>query len=187
MSTTTWIVVITIVVILAAGLATVVLLRKRHTGRLRGQFGGTEYDRAVHEGGNQRNAEAELDKRAARVESFKVQPLTSDDQTRFEDSWHLIQEQFVDNPSGAVADADQLMRDVMSARGYPLSDFEQRAADISVDHPNVMKNYRAAHDIAILQENGKASTEDLRQAMIHYRALFEDLVGDHRTALRDAV
>jgi hypothetical protein len=187
MSTTTWIVAIAIVVILAVGLATAVLLRTRRTGRLRSRFGATEYDRAVEEGGNQRTAEAELDTRAERVEGFKVQPLTSADRTRFESSWKSVQARFVDSPGGAVTEADQLVRDVMSARGYPVSDFEQRAADISVDHPKVMKNYRAAHEIALRQTNGQAETEDLRQAMIHYRALFEELVSEQDTALRKAV
>jgi hypothetical protein len=187
MSTTTLIAIVAIVVALAAGLAMLVLLRTRHTGKLREQFGGTEYDRAVEEGGSQRDAEAELDMRAARVESFKLQQLTPADQTRYEDSWHGIQARFVDSPGGAVADADQVLRDVMATRGYPMSEFEQRAADISVDHPKVIKAYRSAHEIALRQANGQASTEDLRQAMIHYRALFEELVGDHRTALPDAV
>jgi hypothetical protein len=184
---TTTLIAAAFVVILAAGLATVVLLRRRRTGRLRSQFGGAEYALAVKEGGNQRKAEAELGRRAARVESFRVQPLTPADQTRFEGSWGSVQARFVDSPGGAVAEADQLLRDVMSTRGYPVSDFEQRAADISVDHPKVMKNYRTAHEIALRQTNGRASTEDLRQAMIHYRALFEELVGERSVASRQAV
>ncbi|MGA7614630.1 MAG: hypothetical protein WBX15_05550 [Thermoanaerobaculia bacterium] len=186
MSITTLILVVAIV-ILAVGLAAAVLLRTRRTGRLRSQFGGTEYDRAVKEGGNQRKGETELDKRAERVEGFKVQPLTPADRTRFETSWHSVQARFVDTPGGAVAEADQLLRDVMSVRGYPMSDFEQRAADISVDHPNVMTNYRAAHEIAVRQTNGQAGTEDLRQAMIHYRSLFEELVSEQDSTLREAV
>ena len=94
---------------------------------------------------------------------------------RFVESWRSVQARFVDTPGGAVTDADQLLRDVMSTRGYPVADFEQRAADVSVDHPLVIDNYRKAHEIALRQGLGQASTEDLRQAMIHFRTLFEDL------------
>lgn len=174
--------IIAIVVIFAAVLAAAILLRKRRTGRLQGQFGTGEYARAVTEGGSRRQAEAELGKRAARVESFHVQPLTPVDRTRFEDSWRGVQARFVDSPAGSVVEADQLLRDVMSTRGYPISDFEQRAADISVDHPRVMASYRQAHEIALRQTNGEATTEDLRQAMIHYRTLFGELVGEQLAA-----
>jgi hypothetical protein len=178
LTTTELAVIIAFVVIVVAGIATVLLLRKgRRTARLRSKFGGAEYARAVKEGGNRRRAEAGLQRRAERVESFHVQPLAPGDRTRFEDSWRKIQGRFVDGPPVAVAEADLLLGDVMSKRGYPVSDFEQRAADISVDHPAVMENYRAAHEIALRQTTGKANTEDLRQAMIHYRTLFEELVG----------
>lgn len=178
LTTTELAVIIAFVVIVVAGIATVLLLRKgRRTARLRSKFGGAEYARAVKEGGNRRHAEAGLQKRAERVESFHVQPLAPGDRTRFEDSWRKIQGRFVDGPAVAVAEADKLLGDVMSKRGYPVSDFEQRAADISVDHPAVMENYRAAHEIALRQKTGKANTEDLRRAMIHYRTLFEELVG----------
>lgn len=165
-------------VIVGASVATLVFLQKRRTGRLRSMFGQTEYDRAVKEGGSRRLAEAGLNKRAKRVESFHVQPLSPGDRARFVDSWHKIQAQFVDAPAGAISDADQLLRDVMTTRGYPVGEFEQRAADISVDHPLVLENYRTAHEIALRQAKGQASTEDLRQALIHYRTLFEDLVGE---------
>jgi len=110
------------------------------------------------------------------------QPLVQGDRARFAESWRKVQARFVDGPGGAVTEADQLLRDVMSARGYPVSDFEQRAADISVDHPLVLENYRAAHQIALRQTQGQASTEDLRQAMIHYRTLFDELVGEPEVA-----
>ena len=119
-----------------------------------------------------------LDKRADRVESFHIEPLGPGDRARFAESWRRVQARFVDGPGGAVTEADQLLRDVMSTRGYPVSDFEQRAADISVDHPLVLENYRAAHEIALRQMGGKATTEDLRQAMVHYRTLFEELVNE---------
>lgn len=177
LSTTEVAAVIAVVAIVIAGsIATLLLLRKRRTERLRSQFGGAEYARAVKDGGNRRHAEAGLEKRAERVESFHVRPLAPGDRARFADSWRGVQARFVDGPAGAVAEADRLLGDVMSTRGYPVSDFDQRAADISVDHPLVVESYRKAHDIALRQTKGQASTEDLRQAMIGYRTLFEELV-----------
>jgi hypothetical protein len=174
--------IIAAVVIVIAGIAFLQISRKRRTERLRNQFGGTEYSRAVTEGGSQRKAEAVLDKRADRVEAFHIRPLAAADRARFIEAWAKVQMQFVDGPGGAITDADKLLGDVMSMRGYPVSDFDQRAADISVDHPEVIANYRAAHQTALLQLKGQASTEDLRQAMIHYRTLFDELVGDQEVA-----
>jgi hypothetical protein len=182
LSTVEWILIVVALVIVAGGLATWVMRRKRRTARLRSQFGGPEYARAVKEGGNQRRAEAKLEERAERVESFHVRALAPGDHARFIESWRKVQARFVDSPGGAVTEADQLLGDVMSLRGYPVSDFEQRAADISVDHPLVMENYRAGHAIAIRQTLGQANTEDLRQAMIHYRTLFEEVVGEPEVA-----
>jgi hypothetical protein len=182
MNTTLLIAGIALVVIVVASILALLLLRKRHTGQLRGKFGGAEYDRAMREGGSKRKAEASLDKRTERVEGLHLQPLAAADRARFEDSWRKIQARFVDSPAGAVLEADQLLGDVMSVRGYPVSDFEQRAADISVDHPLVLTNYRTGHEIALRQAKGQASTEDLRQAMIHYRTLFEELVSEPKVA-----
>ena len=175
-------IVIAVAVVILACIGIWLFTRKRRTRRLRDQFGGAEYTRAVKDGGSRRRAEAALDKRADRVESFHIQPLASADRTRFVESWGRVQARFVDSPGGAVTDADQLLGDVMSARGYPVSDFEQRAADISVDHPTVLENYRAAHQTALRQAQGQASTEDLRQAMIHYRTLFQELVAEPELA-----
>ncbi len=175
-------IIIAVAVILVAGVAILFTIRKRRTERLRTQFGGAEYSRAVKEGGSRQQAEAVLDKRADRVESFHIQPLAPGDRARFAESWRRVQARFVDGPGGAVTEADQLLRDVMSTRGYPVSDFEQRAADISVDHPLVLEHYRSAHEIAVRQTQGQASTEDLRQAMIHYRTLFEELVSEPEVA-----
>jgi hypothetical protein len=169
-------------VIVIAGIAAWLFFRRRHTGRLRTQFGGAEYDRAVKEDGSRRHAEAELKERTERVESLNIRPLAAGDRARFGELWRRVQARFVDGPGGAVTEADQLLRDVMSTRGYPVTDFEQRAADISVDHPLVMENYRTAHAIAVRQTQGQANTEDLRQAMIHYRTLFEELVGEPEVA-----
>jgi hypothetical protein len=175
-------IIIAVAVIVAAGIAIWLFTRKRRTERLRTQFGGAEYSRAVKEGGSRRHAEAGLDKRTDRVESLHIRPLGPGDRASFAESWRRVQARFVDGPGGAVTEADQLLGDVMSTRGYPVSDFEQRAADISVDYPLVLENYRSAHEIAIRQMRGQASTEELRQAMIHYRSLFEELVAEPELA-----
>jgi hypothetical protein len=177
-STTQIALVVAVVVLVAAGIAIWFSMRKRRTEKLRNQFGGAEYSRAVEEGGSRRKAEAALGERADRVEGMHIRTLAPGDRARFVESWGKVQGRFVDSPGGSVTEADQLLGDVMSNRGYPVSDFEQRAADISVDHPLVIENYRAAHQIALRQALGQASTEDLRQAMIHYRTLFEGLVGE---------
>lgn len=178
LTTTEWVAIIAVLVIAVAGIATLLFLRKRRTERLRSKFGGAEYARAMQEGGSRRHAEAGLDQRTERVEGFHIRPLAPGDRARFQESWRSVQARFVDGPAGAVTEADQLLRDVMSTRGYPVSDFEQRAADISVDHPLVLKNYRTAHEIALKQTRGEASTEELRQAMVHYRTLFEELISE---------
>jgi len=182
-STTQIVVAIAVVaVMIAAGIAVWFSIRKRRTEKLRAQFGGAEYSRTVRESGSQRKAEVALDKRAERVETLHIRAITEGDRKRFVDAWAGIQSRFVDAPGVAVTDADKLLGDVMSARGYPVSDFEQRAADISVDHPLVLENYRAGHETALSQMRGQASTEDLRKAMIHYRTLFEELVGEPELA-----
>jgi hypothetical protein len=117
---------------------------------------------------------------------FHVRPLAAGDQARFRKSWSEVQTRFIDGPAGAVTAADQLLGDVLSTRGYPLSGFEQRVADISVDHPLVLANYRKAHEIALQQTRGEASTEELRQAMVHYRTLFEELVNEPAMPLATA-
>jgi hypothetical protein len=137
---------------------------------------GPEYDRTVAEAPTRREAESELLEREKRREQLDVRPLEAAAQERYRKQWHRAQERFVDDPAGAVRDADRLIRDVMRERGYPVQDFEQRAADVSVDHPEVVANYRAAHGISVANERGRASTEDLRTAMVHYRSLFTELL-----------
>ena len=149
--------------------------RKSTTANLRQKF-GPEYERAVLTHGSERKAEATLADRERRVEKLNIRDLDSMEHERFSKRWEAAQSLFVDSPKGAVAEADDLVSSVMKARGYPLSDFDQRAADISVDHPRVMENYRSAHEIALRVGKDQASTEELRTAMIHYRCLFEDLV-----------
>lgn len=177
----------TIVVgVIIAAVAAWLSLRKRRTETLRTQFGGAEYDRTVKEDGSRRHAEAGLEERNVRVEGLPIRTLAPADRARFVESWQRIQARFVDGPGGAVTEADQLLGDVMSTRGYPVGDFDQRAADISVDHPLVLQNYRTAHEIAVRQAQGLTNTEDLRQAMIHYRTLFEELVGQSELAQEKA-
>lgn len=179
--TPTQVAMIITVIVVAIGAIVAFYLQRRRTERLRERF-GPEYERSVAESGDRRHAEAQLESRAKRVEKYHLRPLTQDDRARFSEQWDRVQAHFVDAPAGAVAEADQLLGDIMATCGYPMGDFEQRAADISVDHPIVTQNYRAAHEIAIRQATGQASTEDLRRAMIHYRALFEDLVNEKREA-----
>ena len=119
-------------------------------------------------------------------QEFHIHPLAAGDRARFVESWRGVQSRFVDGPAGAVTEADQLLGDVMSTRGYPVSEFEQRSADISVDHPLVLENYRKAHEIALRQTRGQANTEDLRQAMVHYRTLFEELINEPATPMQVA-
>jgi hypothetical protein len=151
--------------------------RKRRSQQLRERF-GPEYDRVVSKEGEVSRAEGVLAMRAKRREKFELRPLTASMRSDFSARWSTVQAQFVDDPKGAVAGADQLVNELMKARGYPVVDFDQRAADISVDHPVVVENYRAAHEIALRHSRGQAGTEDLRKAMVHYRSLFEELLGD---------
>ena len=146
---------VAVVVILAAAITIWFFARKRKTQGLRTQFGEAEYARTLKEGGSRRQAEAALDKRSDRVEALHIRPLSSGDRARFVEAWGRIQARFVDGPGSAVTDADKLLGDVMSTRGYPVSDFEQRAADISVDHPLVLENYRIAHQSALRQTRGR--------------------------------
>ena len=178
LTTTDLVLIVAFVVVVAIVNAAVHLLRKRRTERLRTKFGDAEYARAVEKDGNRRHAEAALEGRAHRVEGFHVRPLAAEDRARFVEAWRGVQAHFVDGPADAVSEADQLLGDVMSTRGYPVSDFEQRSADISVDHPLVLANYRTAHEIALKQTRGQADTEELRQAMVHYRTLFEELISE---------
>jgi len=180
----TQIAIIVAIIVLVVGAIIAVYFQRRRTEKLRLRF-GPEYERSIAESGDRRRAEAQLEKRAERVEKYHLRPLTADDRSRFTEQWDRVQAHFVDAPAGAVAEADQLLGDIMATCGYPMGDFEQRAADISVDHPVVVQNYRSAHDIAIRQAKGQASTEDLRRAMIHYRALFEDLVYERDGGITD--
>lgn len=149
--------------------------RKKQSARLREHF-GMEYGRSVDELGSRSKAESELKARELRVEQLSITPLAPPDAARFTQAWNALQSRFVDNPKGVVVQADELVRDLMLKRGYPMGDFERRAADISVDHPEVVETYRAAQAITIRDQRGEADTEDLRKAVVHYRALFDELL-----------
>jgi hypothetical protein len=150
-------------------------LQRQRSLRIRERF-GPEYERTRLQVGDARRAEAALAAREKRVEKLHIRPLSAEERTRFSEVWQHVQALFVDDPKGAIAEADQLVNEVMTVRGYPTADFNQRAADISVDHPIFVEHDRAAYAIADRSRTGAASTEDLRQAVIHYRALFEDLL-----------
>lgn len=154
--------------------------QKNQSKRLQNRF-GPEYGRAVDGLGSRMKAESELKAREKRVEHLHIVDLTPSDAARFGEDWRALQGRFVDNPKGAVMQADQLVRQLLLKRGYPIADFEHRAADISVDHPSVVANYRAAQTIAARSSRGEADTEDLRKAIVHYRALFNELLAVKET------
>jgi hypothetical protein len=149
--------------------------RKRQSDRLMQRF-GPEYGRAVDEMGSRTKAESELRIREKRVEKFNIVPLAPAEAARFNQDWKALQGRFVDNPKGVLVEADQLVRELMGKRGYPMGDFESRAADISVDHPAVVEHYRAAQAIALRDKRGEADTEEMRKGVVHYRALFDELL-----------
>lgn len=178
MDTTTAI--ILIIAILVIAVAAWALFQRDRTRKLKTQF-GPEYDRLSHQENSPRRAEAILDERRKRVSKFQIHPLSREECDRFAADWRRVQEHFVDSPRSAVAQADELINQALQARGYPMSEFEQRADDLSVDHPRVVQNYRIAHEIAMSDPHGAVSTEDLRKAMQHYRTLFEDVLDAHVT------
>jgi hypothetical protein len=165
-----------VVIVLAVGAIAWLVMQKQKSTKLKRRF-GSEYDRAVIEHGSRAKAEAELSKREQRVAGLNIIPITAADAARFSNTWTSLQGRFVDDPKGVVAEADLLVRELMVKRGYPMGDFELRAADISVDHPSVVKNYRAAQVIALRNARREADTEELRTAVVHYRTLFDELLG----------
>jgi hypothetical protein len=169
-----WILIAAVAVLLIAAIV-MSIRKKQRTKQLQSQF-GPEYDRTIESADNKRKAESELAARQERREELDIRPLSSAARERYTTQWQTVQAQFVDNPSGAVGSADTLIQSVMADRGYPVDDFDSRAADVSVDHPQVVENYREGHRLAEQCANGNGSTEELRQAMRHYRALFDELV-----------
>jgi hypothetical protein len=166
---------VVIVLIIAAGIAIFMRQRKDKTMKLRQHF-GSEYDRTMLEQGSKQKTEAKLEARESRVEHLKIRDLGATERERFVADWQAVQSRFVDHPKGAVTEADELVASLMQARGYPVADFEQRAADISVNHPGVVQHYRTAHAVATRLSTDEPTTEDLRAAMIQYRTLFDELL-----------
>jgi hypothetical protein len=148
---------------------------RQRSARLREQF-GPEYERTLAEQGDRRRAESDLAARRRRRAALEIRPLEAAARRRYMEQWREVQVRFIDAPGRATADADRLVTEVMRERGYPIEDFDERATVVSVDHPTVVHEYRAAHGISLANDNGKASTEDLREAILHYRALFDQLL-----------
>lgn len=172
MSSWVWLVIVVVLVLAVIGY---LAWQKRRREALQTKF-GPEYDRTIKESDNRRQAERELQAREKRHQQLNLRTLEPAAVDRYVASWREMQARFVDAPADAIRSADGLVGQVMSERGYPMDNFEQRAADISVDHADVVDNYRAAHGISLANDHGQASTEDLRQAMVHYRSLFETLL-----------
>jgi len=171
-----WVIII-VAAVLVVGIVVWRALASKRTRELQGRF-GPEYDRTLESADNRRDAEADLKARAERRDQLDIRPLPAAARERYIESWQRVQALFVDDPEGAVRDADSLIQSVMNDRGYPVDDFDQRAADVSVDHPDVVENYREGHRLAEASAAGRGETEELRQAMRHYRALFEELVDE---------
>jgi hypothetical protein len=173
MSTTLLVILIAVVVI--AAVAIWAWVQKQRTRTLRSRF-GPEYQRAIQEYGNRSSAEKALEHRAERTEMYHLRLLTEQERHAFSEEWRRTQSRFVDDPALAIREADHVISEVMRTKGYPMADFNRRAEDLSVDHPDIVRNYRTAHEIAIAQQEGQATTEDLRRAMVLYRELFDELL-----------
>lgn len=172
---TTQLVLVAVIFLIVGGVMAMAVMRVQRTKRLKERF-GPEYERAINEMGDKRQVEDELDARLAHVNTLKIRPLTAEEVNRYALDWQKTQTEFVDEPLTALQKADRLIREVMKAKGYPVEDFEQRAADISVDYPELVTDYRGLHMIAVKEAEDKVNTEEMRQAMVHGRSLFENLV-----------
>ncbi|MFC9588782.1 hypothetical protein ACFTUC_03060 [Streptomyces sp. NPDC056944] len=177
MSTGTILAIVIPVAVVLAVIVLAIALDRRRRNRLRERF-GTEYDRTVDDAGSKRAAEYDLGTREKRHEALDIKPLPSGARERYADRWRGVQSQFVDRPEGAVHDADSLVTSLMRERGYPTEGFEQQSRDLSVEHGQTLEHYRAAHEINTLSSSRQATTEQLRGAMVHYRALFDELLSD---------
>lgn len=184
MNATYIIVAVVLVLVIIGAVLGVVFSRRKRSERLQDHF-GPEYDRTVQAMGGEKKAQTELDERQTHVKALDIRPLSAADREQYLVDWTAVQSKFVDEPGQAIVDADRLIIEVMQLRAYPVSDFEQRAADISVNYPTLVSNYRAARVIALKNEQHQADTEELRQAMIYYRALFEELLGTEQVAVKE--
>jgi hypothetical protein len=183
---TTYMVIAVIVVLVIVGVVLApILARKKHSENLKDKF-GSEYDRLVESTGDAKKARAELDERQKHADNLVLHPLSSGESNRYQTDWDAVQSSFIDEPGQAVVKADRLIIEIMQVRGYPLSDFDHRAADISVIYPGLVSDYRTAQEIAIKNGQQQANTEELRQAMIHYRSLFSALL-EHDAAVKEVV
>ncbi len=193
LDTQTWVIIAAVAVLGLIALGAWIFYQKKQSQKLQKRF-GPEYGRTVSELGSRTKGESELKAREKRVERLEIIALSPSEAARFSEAWQALQGRFVDNPKGVVIQAEQLVRELMEKRGYPMGDFERRAGDISVDHPDVVANYRAAQAIALRDQKGTADTEELRKAVVHYRALFDELlqireprqeiIGEKRVAAR---
>ena len=175
LDTQSWIILAAVVALGLGAIGAWLYTRRKQSHRLQEHF-GPEYSRTVNELGSRTKGESELKAREKRVERLEILPLAPSEAARFTEAWRALQSRFVDNPKGVVVQAEQLVRELMEKRGYPMGDFERRAGDISVDHPDVVANYRSAQAIALRDQKGTADTEELRKAVVHYRALFDELL-----------
>ena len=178
---TTSLIIVAVVLVFVGAILGMVFARRKRSERLHAQL-GPEYDRTVQAMGGAKKAQTELEERRKHVEALDIVSLSASERERFQADWDAVQSRFVDEPGQAIVDADSLIMQVMRTRAYPVSDFEQRAADISVTYPALVSNYRAAREIAVKNEQHQADTEALRKAMIHYRSLFEELLGTEPVA-----
>jgi hypothetical protein len=183
-NTTYYIIAVVLVVVVIAAILAPIFARRRRSQRLHDQF-GPEYDHTVQTMGGKKKAHAELDERQKHVKTLDIRPLSANDRVRYQADWAAVQSKFVDEPGQAIVAADRLITEVMQIRAYPVSDFDQRAADISVSYPDLVTNYRAAREISIKNEQHQANTEELRQAMIYYRSLFEELLGPETVVAKE--
>lgn len=184
MNTTYTIIIVFLVLGIIGAILGLVFVRRNRSERLHNQF-GPEYDHTVQTMGDEKKAQTELDERRKHVEALDIRPLSVSERERYFTDWAAVQSKFVDEPGQAIIDADRLIIEVMQIRAYPVADFDQRAADISVNYPALVSNYRAAREIAIKNEQHQADTEELRQAMIYYRNLFEELLGTEAVVVEE--
>jgi len=184
MNSTYIIITVVVVLVIIGAILGFSFSRRNRKQELHDQF-GAEYDHTVETMGDEKKAQTELDERRAHVKALDIRPLSVSERERYMADWTTVQSKFVDEPGQAIVDADRLIMEVMQVRAYPVSDFEQRAADISVTYPALVSNYRAAREIAIKNEQHQATTEELRQAMIYYRSLFEELLGTETVVVQE--
>jgi hypothetical protein len=177
MDTWLWTLIVVAAVVVLAAVVTMFLLRRRRRHALRDRF-GPEYDRRVEGAKSRRKAEGDLAGRAKRRDDLELRPLSQAARDRYAERWDDLQSRFVDVPQAAVVEADELIVTVMRDRGYPVDDFESQSDLVSVDHPRVVQNYRIGHDVRDKSTKGEATTEDLRQGVVAYRALFDELVNE---------